>query len=285
MNDQAELLEAQAAFKPRARGAVIGAAALGLVLGAVIGAGAMSAFAGGPAKRSKAPVAQAPSASAAAPASAAPAAAPPKNDFLERVSAGDRDAVKALEARPQEARTAEEATALAHARAAAKRAELTDMKRKITLVPKILDEDKATLGRLKELANDREVATDALSMLVTLPGTDGTDLLFSLYRDMKAGSENAELVEDLLYSKDVRPKLSPGLAALLELRKVEKCEDARETLKRVKEVGDRRVLPSMMRFYNKRGCGEKKLDDCWRCLRSPDLLKEVTTQVAKHATR
>ena len=281
MNDEAEFLAAEKAFKPRSSASVITAALLGLLLGGVVGAGVMAATGGAQTKRAKvsrsaAPASAAPSASA--PASAVTAPAGPS--LVERARAGEPDAIKVLESRPREQRSAEEATALAHARAAAKRAEIAELKRKITLVPKVA-EDKATLERVKELTADREVSTDVLSMLASLPGNVGTDLLYTLYRDMRASSESGMLAEDLLYSKDVKEKLSPALAALLELRKAEKCEDALASLKRVKEDGDRRALSSLVRFHNKRGCGPKKMDDCWRCLRFPDILKEVLGEVVK----
>jgi hypothetical protein len=261
------------------------AAAVGLVVGGIASAAIVSAMAEKPAKRPKSSASQ----TAAAVRSGAPAGATsapveaPKPTLIERAAAGEPEAVKQLEARPVAERTSEEATALAYARAAEKRVEIAELKRKITLVPKIIAEDKDTRSRIKELAADREVATAMLSMLVTLPDTIGTDLLYTLYRDMKANTESAELAEGLLYSKDVRAKLSPGLAALLDLRKAEKCEDALTTLKRLKEDGDRRALGPMMRLHNKRGCGERKLDDCWKCLRAPDVLKEVTAEVAKRA--
>jgi hypothetical protein len=280
MDDEAEFMAASAAFKQQSRGSVVAAACIGLVLGGVIGAGIMAATGGAQGKRSRPQAA--PAAESAAPKSSASAPAeshPPS--LAERVMSGTADARKELEARPMEARTAEEATALAYARASDKKAEINDLKRKITLVPKIVNEDKPTAARIKELSSDREVATAMLSMLVSLPGNVGTDLLYSLFRDMKAESENANFAEQLLYSKDVRPKLSPPLAALLDVRRAEKCDAALGFLKVLKQEGDRRGLPSLMRFYNKRGCGDKKLDDCWKCLRSPDILKDVTAEIAK----
>jgi hypothetical protein len=193
--------------------------------------------------------------------------------------------VQELRARPREERTADEVVALARAAALEKRGEILELKRKISLVPRLISEDKRTLSRIKELSSDREVATDMLAALATLPNNAGTNLLYSLYRDMRDGSESAEFALDLLYSKDVQPKLSKGLAALLELRKARDCPQALQSLKRLKDDGDRRAIPSLMRFYNKRGCGPKGADDCWACLRSPDVLKETTAEVAKRSGR
>lgn len=285
MNEEAEFAAASKAFKPPSRAPVISAAVLGLVLGAVVGAGIMAATGGATSRRSKVvraenrQLASAPAASA----SHAPAATP-KPSLAERAATGDAEAVKALEAKPVGARTSAEVVALASARAVAKRAEITELKRKITLVPKIIDEDKATRERIKELVADREVATDMLTMLASLPDNTGTDLLYSMLRGMEANTENAVLTEGLLYSSDVKSRVSPALASILELRKAETCEQAQTALKRVKEDGDKRAIPQLVRFHNKRGCGPKKMDDCWRCLRFPDVLKDVLTALIARPT-
>ena len=281
MNDEAEFAAASKAFKPSSRAPVIGAAVLGLVLGAVVGAGVMAGVGGSQGRRTKVvrEVVPAASSAPAAAASHVPAASEPaKATLVERATAGDAEAVKVLEAKPIEKRSAAETTALAYARAAAKRAEIAELKRKITLVPKVV-EDKAQLERIKELAEDREVATDMLAMVASLPGPGGMDLLYILFRNLPQNSEGARLAEELLYSSDVKAKLSLGLASVLELRKVETCEQAQASLKTVKEHGDRRALPQLIRFHNKRGCGPKKMGDCWRCLRAPDVLKDVTAAV------
>lgn len=279
MNEEAEFVAASKAFKPPSRAPVISAALLGVVLGAVVGAGIMTAVGSSSSRRTKVVREVVPAASSAPAAAASQVPAPAEKPTLaKRAAAGDVEAVKALEAKPVEQRTAEEATALAHARAAAKRAEIAELKRKITLVPKIV-EDKAQLARIKELAEDREVATEMLAMVASLPDSAGMDLLYILFRSLPSNSEGARLAEELLYSSDVKKKLSLGLASVLELRKVETCEQAQAALKTVKEHGDRRALPQLIRFHNKRGCGPKKMGDCWRCLRAPDVLKDVTAAV------
>jgi hypothetical protein len=280
MNDEAEFLAAGKAFKPPSRAPVISAAVLGLLLGAVVGAGIMNAVGGSSSRRTKVTREVVPAASSAPAAVASQApnpSEPPKPTLVERATAGDAEAVKALQAKA--ARTSEEAAALAYARGAAKRAEIVELKRKITLVPKIVDEDKATRERIKQLAEDREVATPMLLMVASLPDNVGPDLLYSIFRNMPSDNEGAQLAEELLYSSDVKAKTSLALASVLDLRKAETCAQAQAALKTVKEHADKRALPQLIRFHNKRGCGPKKMDDCWRCLRAPDVLKDVTVDV------
>lgn len=177
-------------------------------------------------------------------------------------------------------RTADEVTALAKARVEAKKKELGELARKITLVPKVAKADKEVAARLKELSSDREIATDTLRMFASLPSPIGPDLLYGVVAGAKK-SDTTELAEALLYSKDVRPKASLELSALLDLRRAEQCEDVKKALADVTRNADRRAIVPLMRYENKRGCGEKKTDDCWKCLREGDLLKEAQKAVQK----
>jgi hypothetical protein len=68
------------------------------------------------------------------------------------------------------------------------------------------------------------------------------------------------------------------------MRKVEKCEEAAKILERAKKDADRRAFNPMMKFHQKRGCGEKKLEDCWPCLREGDLLKDATMEAQKRSS-
>jgi hypothetical protein len=289
------VMAAAAQFKPVSRVPMIVAALAGFVLGALIGALITAASVGGseakgkPGKRgkSKQPAAAAvSSASASAPgdAGAAPAPKPAKPTALaQRVASGDADAIKQLEARAPQARTLEEAVALARGRTQLKRKEIAELTRKVALVPKLVKEDKDASSRFKELANDREVSIDMLHAIAAMPAPTGPDLLYGLIASTWKETETTRLADELLYSKEVRAKASPALSALLDLRKVEKCEEAMKVLERIKKDGDRRAFTPLMRLHNKRGCGEKKTTDCFPCLRQGDLLKEATMEAQKRS--
>lgn len=274
-------------FKPPSRLPVVLGVVGGLVVGAVSG-GLIGAQAGksGKGARGERPAASASSAAAApsTSASAAPAgsAAPGSatGGLAARAASGEEAAKKEIEARPVGERTADEVTALAKARVEAKKKELGELARKITLVPKVAKADKEVAARLKELSSDREIATDTLRMFASLPSPIGPDLLYGVVAGAKK-SDTTELAEALLYSKDVRPKASLELSALLDLRRAEQCEDVKKALADVTRNADRRAIVPLMRYENKRGCGEKKTDDCWKCLREGDLLKEAQKAVQK----
>jgi hypothetical protein len=290
------------AMKPRSSMPIVFAALIGLLLGGAAGAGAMMQF--GPdfgkkkrtrteaPARSAAPAASA-TASAAASASAAPSGsalpmseptpflpAPAKNTLAGRAAQGDADAAKQIEGRPMDQRTLDEAMGLASSRVQIKRKEIGELKRKITLLPKLVSEDKSVLTRLKELANDRDVSVDTLAMFASLEGPLGPDLLYNV-ASSRTTTETTKLAEELSYAKEVRFKASEALGAVLDLKKTDKCEEAAKILERVKLRSDRRALVPLAKLSEKRGCGEKKTEDCWKCLREGDLLKDTQAEVKK----
>jgi hypothetical protein len=218
-----------------------------------------------------------PSASVAASASASPA---PKT-LAERAAEGDADAVKELAGRARTDRTAAETLALATAAALTKKKDLHELKHKIELVPK-LTKDPVTLKKIHAYVEDEQVANAALGMVASLPGPTGPDLLYSLWTGMHGKGETGQLAEDLLYSKDVYKKASPALQALLDLRAADKCEDVANILKKLTVDGDHRAIGSVLRLNSKYGCGPKKMDDCWKCLRGNDLIKNTLKAIAKN---
>jgi hypothetical protein len=290
---QEDSVSASAAqFKPKSRLPLIvtGIAAFvaGSLLGALVTAATVSGTEekGGKGKRkgktpTETPVASA-SASAAVPGDGGAAAAR-KSSVAARAAAGDAKAAAEIDKKPKDQRTLEEAVALARSRNEAKKKELVEIGRKIKLVPKLVKEDKELGERYKELTNDREIAIDAMHTLAALPGPVGPDLLYNIIASSYKENEMTKLADEFLYSKEVRANASFALGALLDLRKAEKCEDALKAVEKVKQNGDRRAFNPLMRMHQKRGCGEKNLDDCWPCLREGDLLKDATVAAQKRA--
>lgn len=279
-------------FRPPSRAPLFGAAGAGLVIGALATAGIMSATRPSP-KKHAAPPPPHPSASVAPPASvsAAPSASaapgvlpgPKPGSLAAEAEKGDPDAVKTLEARPASERTAEESVALSHARAVAKRKAIAEMLHKIELVPK-LAKDSTTLKQLREWADDGEVAADLALGIGRLPGSIGPDLLWELGPGYYRKAEIRDIADDVLISKDVRAKASPALGALVDLRAIDdtgKCEDVKKDVGKVKDAGDRRAIAELAKLQNKFGCGPKKSDDCWPCLRDGSDLKDAIKEAAK----
>jgi hypothetical protein len=77
----------------------------------------------------------------------------------------------------------------------------------------------------------------------------------------------------------VYAKASPALKVALDLRRAESCEETQKILPRAIEQGDRRSLHLLERRLRKYGCGATKKEDCYKCLRDGDELKDAIKAV------
>jgi hypothetical protein len=274
-------------FKPRSRAPVLVPGVIGLVLGGIIGAAAMTQLKPSKPepKPARAPTSACPSVSSSAAPAASASAAPPipgfsKNPLAARAAEGDREAIRELESRPAEQRSAVEVVALSRAKAADKRKAISELGHRIQLVPKLL-EDPATNKSLRQYGADAEVAVDVVLALTELPGPGGPDALYRLGPGSYPKNEASLLAEQVLYARDVYSKASPALQVLLDLKREEDCQKVAKLLDKVRIHGDKRVLVQLGRLQKKTGCGAQKRDDCWACLRKPDLIKEAAKDAAK----
>jgi hypothetical protein len=226
-------------------------------------------------------------ASAAAPSASAPEpeAKKPEPTTTELAADGDKKALAKLEAKDEKKRAAAEVLAIHSARAVAKRKEIDELTRKMELVESFAF-DKETKGRVREFAADREVGNYMLERLSAMKGSWGTDHLYDVWIKTTGKTESSELARELLSATDVRSKASPALSALLDLKELSSldapdCEKSKPILEKLKEKGDQRCLGTVMRMNVKTGCGEKKRDDCWACVRSTDLIKDAVGEAAR----
>jgi hypothetical protein len=113
--------------------------------------------------------------------------------------------------------------------------------------------------------------------MAAIDGPSGADLLYEVWTGTSAKTEATELARALVYSNDVRPKASPALAIALELRQAETCEQFQTALPKALTDGDRRSLTPLMKLGNRRGCGPKKSQDCFACLRAS--AEEITATI------
>lgn len=236
--------------------------------------------------RGTAPAAPPPDKSVARPAASAPPVetppppAPPPPARAEPPS--DEAVLAALEARPPRERSVDDVLALAAGRAAGKRRALGDDAAKASQSE--LYASSPELGaKLKSAALDPDTMRDALGSMAKLPSQLGADLLYQTWTTRKKSDPAVALAEALLLTNEVRKKASPALLVALDLRAAESCDAAKEALTRALEHGDRRVVPLLGRFAQKKGCGDDKREDCWACLREGEELKAATKSVATRA--
>lgn len=175
------------------------------------------------------------------------------------------DAIAELERRPPGSLQARELLILAEAHAQQKRATAAALREKLARDP-ALASDPATASQLLALSTDPLTAPEALAALTQL-GAPGADLLYEVWTVTPSQADSSELARALLYSPDMRAKASPALGVALDLRVAESCEQYQAALPRALSDGDRRALHLLTKLNAKRGCGAKKSEDCYACLR------------------
>ena len=205
-----------------------------------------------------------------APQSLAPSSSAPAVPVAPTARAlGDKPAAPSLAGlagKPPESLSSRELLSLAEGRSAAERDAAKALRLKVEGSP-ALAKDKSVQGELLRLAGDTETARDALAAMVALEAPIGADLLYEVWTGTSQRTETTELARTLVYSTDVRPKASPALSVALELRVAERCEQYQAALPRALKDGDRRALHLLTKLNGKRGCGVKKNEDCFACLR------------------
>ncbi len=238
-----------------------GVAVAALVIGAALGAGAT--FFAMPSAPPPTVTSAAPAASSAEP---EPTPPPPEPSPVERAAVGDEAAMKSIADRPMAERSVEESVALARGERARKVAEIRKLAEALAKSPDLAS-DPAMLSRLRQDAKDPDIAFDVLHILANVPGPGGVDVLYDVWIGTRGKTPVTELAEQLVFSKEVRPRASEALAVALDLRVTEECEAVSKVVDRAVEHGDVRSLALLGRLMSPYGCGARKNEDCYPCLR------------------
>jgi hypothetical protein len=200
------------------------------------------------------------SGSATAPELGAPASTP--------VAASEKTSPRLAElaGKAPESLSSKELVVLAEGRADEQRAGAKALRAKIEANPAALQE-KAVQTQLLHFVSDTETSRDALSALAAAGAPLGPDFLYEVWTGTTQRSDATDLARALVYSTDVRPKASPALSVALDLRIADSCEKYKAILPKALKDGDRRALHLLLKLNAKRGCGPKKNEDCYACLR------------------
>jgi hypothetical protein len=224
-----------------------------------------------------------PASAKAEPAVATNAAAPERAPSIAAGAApaekqADGPTLAELEAKPSGSLGIDELMRLTASRAEQKRSDVRSLSLKLQKEPS-LAQDAAVQAELLRLAADPATADAALAAMAHTRSSIGADLLHEVWTSRSLPPATAELARSLLFSRDVRPNASPALAAALDLRGAESCEAVRASLPNVISHGDRRALSALAKLNARGGCGPKKDEDCYACLRAQ--MKPVVTAIAK----
>jgi hypothetical protein len=258
----------------------VGAFAVALAFGAIMALiGAMSS--GG--DRAPAPSASAPTESEPGePRDLSPPTGEPGpigTSALDRAASGDEKALFELTSRPPKDRSIAEAVAIYAGQAALRRRELATLDKE-SKNPGFAN-DVTNVKKLFAFVQSEETARPALEVLARMESSVGPDALYHIWTSTAKRNATIEFAEALALSKEVRGRASPALAVALDLRTAQSCEQTKQVVSRAITHGDRRAIPLLVKLQRKSGCGDKKRNDCYPCLRDGDELKDAIKEARK----
>ena len=190
---------------------------------------------------------------------------------------------KLLEGRAPESLTVSELLELDDARAEKERDAAKALRERLAKEPEAF-KDKTVLRDLRKYTDNADTAREALAAMAAASGPQGADLLYEIWTGTQARTDTTELARALLFTRDVRSKASPALSVALDLRQAETCEKNKEILPRALKEADKRALHLLTKLTATKGCGPKKKDDCFQCLRGSDELKSTISAIKTRKT-
>lgn len=188
-----------------------------------------------------------------------------------------------LEGRPSSAASARELLLLADAHDQQKRSAAHALREQLAAEP-ASGKESAIQTQLLRLSADPLTAPDALAAMAALDPPIGADLLYEVWTASTVRSDTTDLARALLYSADVRSKASSALSVALDLRVAETCEQYEAVLPKALTDGDRRAAHLLAKLNAKHGCGAKKNEDCYACLRAKKDELSATISAVKSRT-
>jgi eukaryotic-like serine/threonine-protein kinase len=117
-----------------------------------------------------------------------------------------------------------------------------------------------------------ESADAAFALMESGLGEKGPDLLYDLSTTKGLSPKVLTRVKQTLAKPDVKARMSPALAVIVDLRAATGCEAKKALLPRAKDNGDERLLSVLKSLQVPKGCGFLGLSDCWTCMRRDNAL-------------
>jgi serine/threonine protein kinase len=119
----------------------------------------------------------------------------------------------------------------------------------------------------------------AFALLEGSMGARGADIAYDLVTTNKVRPWVQSRAETYLQSKSFEKVATPGLRAIIKLRYAGGCEEKRATFAELKKSSDERALFELVPLQDRSGCGARKKDDCYPCLRTSNDLDDAITAV------
>ncbi|HMJ10465.1 MAG TPA: serine/threonine-protein kinase [Polyangiaceae bacterium] len=150
--------------------------------------------------------------------------------------------------------------------------------RALSLDPKLMDNAQVATGLFK--AAQAKASADASFALLEGPmGSRGADIVYDLATTKGVRQNVKTRALGWLKTKEFDRASSAALNIAVALRQAQSCQQKHALLLRAKNVGDERSLPELRLLEARTGCGRRKRDDCFACLRKDDRLKQAITTI------
>jgi hypothetical protein len=125
-----------------------------------------------------------------------------------------------------------------------------------------------------------KVSSDAaFALLEGAMGSRGADIAYDLVTTSNVRPWVQTRAETFLQSPAFDKVATPGLRAIVKLRYSAGCDEKRALLADLKKSSDERALFELVPLQDKTGCGARKKDDCYACLRTSNELDDTIASV------
>ena len=154
--------------------------------------------------------------------------------------------------------------------------------RTLNLDPRLSD-SKQMASILFQTAQVKAASDATFALLFGPMGKHGPDIAYDL-----AATEVVKLwvrkrADQGLRSAAFAPLASPELSIAVALRFATTCPQRYDLLPRAQEIGDERALGYLNLYKVSTGCGPRKKDDCYACLRADSRLNEAIAAISRRA--
>jgi serine/threonine-protein kinase len=119
----------------------------------------------------------------------------------------------------------------------------------------------------------------AFALLEGAMGSRGADIAYDLVTTPNVRPWVQTRAETFLQSPAFEKVATPNLRAIVKLRYSAGCEEKLALLSDLQKLSDERALFELVPLQDKTGCGARKKDDCYPCLRTSNKLDDAITAV------
>jgi eukaryotic-like serine/threonine-protein kinase len=119
----------------------------------------------------------------------------------------------------------------------------------------------------------------AFALIEGAMGPRGADIAYDLVTTPNVRPWVQSRAETFLQSPAFEKVATPNLRAIVKLRYSAGCDEKRALLASLKKESDERALFELVPLQDKSGCGARKKDDCYPCLRTTNELDDAIAAV------